>query len=74
MSSEENDPTGVRMVRWLVDLGCGDTAVVLTPEDEALAEPSDSWRCQECGRRSTVTAVHRVGWETAPRLKLRGET
>jgi hypothetical protein len=63
------------MVRWLVDLDCGDTTVVLTTGDDPTdGRPDESaWKCQQCGKRSAVKAVHRVGWETVPDLKLRDE-
>jgi DNA-directed RNA polymerase subunit RPC12/RpoP len=62
-----------RMLRWLVDLDCGDTVVVLTTGDDPTLGHTDDWFCRECGRRRVVKAVHKAGWETAPALKLRDQ-
>ena len=59
------------MLRWLVDLGCGDTAVVLTDGSDPTVGQADRWWCQECGRRCSVKAAHKVCWETVPDLRLR---
>ena len=62
------------MLRWLVDLDCDDTVVVPTTGEDPTVGHFDNWFCRECGIRRTVNAVHQVGWETVPPLRLRDQT
>jgi hypothetical protein len=61
------------MMRWLVDLDCDATRVVLTTGDDPTLGHADDWFCRECGRCRAVKAVHQIGWELAPPLKLRDQ-